>query len=489
MSKILFVVPPYRCWGVQVIGNWPPLQLAYLGKAAESVGFEARIFDAMNKDRTFDDIRVEIERFAPDVVMAFDYLPVTGAISTASVPAALHALSIAKEVDSDIVTMIGGPFPTFLYEDVLTGDGNQVDYVLRGEMELTLPELLTTLEAGEQVDGVAGLAFLRDGAVVATSQRAHIEDLDPITPAWHLLEWDAYHYNIEPWGRMASILTSRGCMMGCSFCAHRQFWRGTWRARTPEVVIEEIRELVDVYDVEFITLIDPYPTNDRERWEHLLDLLIAEQFPVHFLMETRVEDIIRDAEILPKYHAANIIHLYMGLEASTDEMLASLNKGTDMDQNKRALDLARDNDLTTEASFMIGGPDETWESIQNTIDVAIRLNPDIAVFPVLTPMPFTPIFEEYKERIRVWDWSQYNLATPIVEPHAMTIAEVNQALAKCYMDFYKHKAVEVFALPDGFKRRYMISAFKEMMTGYADQFTALGINMPMLPAEMMGRLG
>jgi anaerobic magnesium-protoporphyrin IX monomethyl ester cyclase len=206
-------------------------------------------------------------------------------------------------------------------------------------------------------------------------------------------------------------------------------------------------------------------------------------------METRVEDIIRDADILPKYHAANVIHLYMGLEASTDEMLKSLNKGTDMDQNKRALDLARENDLTTEASFMVGGPDETWESIQNTIEVAIRLNPDIAVFPVLTPMPFTPIFEEYKERIRVWDWSQYNLATPIVEPYAMTIDEVNQALAKCYMDFYKHKAVEVFALPESFKRRYMVSAFKEMMTGYADQFTALGIDMPMLSAEMMGKLG
>lgn len=486
MSKILFVVPPYNCWGVQIIGTWPPLQLAYIGTSAENAGYEARIFDAMNKDRTFDDIRAEIERFGPDVVMAFDYLPVTGAISTATVPAALKALSIAKDVSPDITAVIGGPLPTFLYADILTDPANRIDFVVRGEMEETAEELLRALAEGKPVDDVRGIAFVRDGEVVATPMRPHIADLDPVKPAWHLLEWDAYHYNIEPWGRMASILTSRGCMMGCSFCSHRQFWRGDWRARTPEVVLEEIRELVDVYKVEFITMIDPYPTCDRDRWEHLLDLLIEADLPVQFLMETRVEDIIRDADILPKYHAAKIIHLYMGAEASTDEMLASLNKGTDMGMNKRALDLARENDIMTEASFMVGAPTETWASIENTIAVAIKLNPDIAVFPVLTPMPFTPIHDEFKDRIRVTDWSQYNLATPIVEPYEMTIDEVNQAVARCYMEFYRVKAPEVLALPDGFKRRYMLSAFKEMMRGYRDQFTALGIMMPMLPDDMQG---
>lgn len=485
MKKVLFVVPPYNCWGVQIIGTWPPLQLAYVGTSAEKAGYEARIYDAMNKDRSYDDIRAEVERYRPDVVMAFDYLPVTGAISTATVPGALKALSIAKDVDPAIQTMIGGPLPTFLYADLLTDPANRLDYVLRGEMEETAEELFRVLAEGGPVDGVRGIAFVREGEVVATPMRPHIADLDPLKPAWHLLEWDAYHYNIEPWGRMASILTSRGCMMGCSFCSHRQFWRGDWRARTPEVVIDEIRELIDTYQVEFITMIDPYPTCDRERWERLLDLLIAEAMPVKILMETRVEDVIRDADILHKYHAAGVIHLYMGLEASTDEMLASLNKGTDMDMNKRALDLARANDLTTEASFMIGGPTETWASIEKTIEVAIELNPDIAVFPLITPMPFTPIYEEYRDRIRVTDWSQYNLATPIVEPYEMTIDEVNAAHARCYMEFYRHKAKEVLAMPDCFKRRYMLSAFKEMMAGYRDQFTALGITMPMLPDGMI----
>jgi anaerobic magnesium-protoporphyrin IX monomethyl ester cyclase len=480
MSKILFIAPPYACWGVQVIGTWPPLQLAYFAAAAENAGHEARIYDAMNKNATFDDVRREIETFAPDFVLTMDYLPVTGAIATATVPAALEALAVAKSVDPGIITLIAGPHPTFMYEEILGDKDSSVDYVLRGEGEETLPELMAAAVSGDPAT-VRGVAFKHEGEIVATPMRPHIADLDALKPAWHLLEWDDYHYNIEPWGRMASMLTSRGCMMGCSFCSHRQFWRGDWRARTPENALEEVRELVDKYHVEFITLIDPYPTNDRDRWEHFLDLLIEADLPVHFLMETRVEDIIRDADILPKYRDAGVIHLYLGAESSTDELLASLNKGTDIDMNKRALDLARENDIMTEASFMVGAPGETWDSIEHTIAEAIRLNPDIAVFPVLTPMPFTPIFEEFKDRIRVLDWSKYNLATPIIEPYEMTLEEVTIALGKCYMSFYANKMPAILALPDGFKRRYMLSAFQEMMSGYAEYFAHLGVKMPKMP--------
>jgi anaerobic magnesium-protoporphyrin IX monomethyl ester cyclase len=488
MSKVLFIAPPYRCWGVQVIGTWPPLQLAYVAGAALGAGHEARLCDAMNNGFTFDDVRAEIEAYAPDFVVSLDYLPVSGAISTATVPAALQTLGIAKDVSPDIVTIIGGPHPTFLYEDMLREPGDPVDYVLRGEMEETLPALLAAVPAGKTAE-VAGIAYRDGDEIVATPLRAHIADLDALTPAWHLLDWTLYHYNIEPWGRMASILTTRGCMMGCSFCSHRQFWRGDWRARDPRRVVDEIRLLVEKYDVEFITLIDPYPTNDRERWERQLDLLIEADLKVHLLMETRVEDIIRDEDLLPKYKAAGIIHMYLGAESSSDEMLLSLNKGTDVDTNKRAIDLLREHDIMTEASFMIGFPNETWESVASTASEAVRLNPDIAVFPVITPMPFTPLFDQMKDRIRVTDYSKYNLMTPIIEPYAMSLDDVYRALAKCYMTFYGHKMKEVAALPDGFKRRYMMSAFEQMMKDYGDKFDFLRDEMPpgmaMPPGAMM----
>jgi len=478
MAKVLFIAPPYHCWGVQVIGTWPPLQLAYLAGAALAAGHEAKLCDAMNNGYSFDDVRAEIATYAPDFVVSLDYLPVSGAISTATVPAALRTLGIAKDVDSSIVTIIGGPHPTFMYDEILGDTEFAPDFVLRGEMEETLPELLAAIPAGRVAD-VEGVAYRgEDGAIVTTPMRAHIADLDTLSPAWHLLDWSLYHYNIEPWGRMASILTTRGCMMGCSFCSHRKFWRGDWRARDPKKVIEEIRVLVEEYQVEFITLIDPYPTNDRARWEEQLDLLIEAKIPVHLLMETRVEDIIRDEDLLPKYHAAGIIHMYLGAESSSDTMLESLNKGTDVDMNKRAIDLLREHDIMTEASFMIGFPNETWETIAQTAEEAVRLNPDIAVFPVITPMPFTPLHEEMKDRIRVFDYAKYNLMTPIIEPYEMSLDDVYRALAKCYMTFYSQKMKEVADLPDGFKRRYMMSAFEQMMKDYGDRFDFLREEMP-----------
>jgi anaerobic magnesium-protoporphyrin IX monomethyl ester cyclase len=484
MSRILFVTPPYKCWGVQTIGNWPPLQLAYLAGAAIKSGHEAKIFDAMNKDASYDDIRAQVASYRPDFVMGLDYLPVTGAISTATVPGALKALGIAKGVDPGIVTMIGGPHPTFMYEEMLRAEDNTADFVIRGEGEITLVELMAKAPQGEATD-VAGIAFLKDGEVVATPQRQHITDLDTLEVAWHLLDWEDYHYNVEPWGRMASVLTSRGCMMGCSFCSQRLFWRGDWRSRDPRRVVAEMRHLVDTYEVEFITLIDAYPTHDRERWIEILDLLIAEKLGAHLLIETRVEDIIRDTDILQKYADAGIIHVYLGAETSTDEMLSSLNKGTTIDQNKQAVDLLKAHGIMIECSFMIGFPTETWETIKVTAAEAVRLNPDIAVFPVITPMPFTPLWDEMKDRIRVWDYSKYNLVTPIVEPYEMTMDEVTIALGRCYMTFYAAKTKEIMALPDGFKRRYMLSAMKEMMKDYGQHFDFMGLGMAKM-SQVMG---
>ncbi|MDY0340756.1 MAG: radical SAM protein [Coriobacteriia bacterium] len=475
MSRVLFVTPPYRCWGQQMIGNWPPLHLVHLAGAAVKAGHDAKIYDAMYKDTSYEEIRHQVETYKPDVVMSLDYLPVTGAISTCTVPAAIEALRVAKQVNPDIHTLLGGPHPTFMYEEILNEENSPIDIVLRGEMEETLADLLGAYADERPLDEVKGIAFVRDGETVATPQRPHIEDLDTLTPAWDLLEWEDYHYNIDPWGRMASILTSRGCMMGCSFCSQRVFWRNEWRARDPYKVMDEIRHLVEEYQVEFITMIDAYPTFDRKRWETILDLLIEADLGVQILIETRVEDIIRDEDILHKYREAGIMHIYVGLETSTDELLSSLNKGTTIDMNEHAVSILKKHDIMIEASFMIGFPEETWDSIKATIAMAEKLNPDIAVFPILTPMPYTSLHTEVYDRIRVWDYSKYNISTPIIEPHDMSLTDITIALSRCYMTFYANKMNEILALPEGFKRSYMLSAMKLMMRDYGEHFDFMGV--------------
>ena len=475
--KILLVTSPYRCWGVQVVGAWPPLHLAYLAGAAREAGAAPQIYDAMNKSHDFADIRAEIERSRPDCVISYDYLPVTGAISTAALPDALEILRLAKEIDPRIVTIVGGPHPTFLPAEVLESADNAVDYVLLGEGEMTLQALLPALRDGTAAQ-VAGIAYRAAGKTVINRRREQKRELEELAPAWDLLEWDLYNYWVAPGGRMASILTTRGCEMHCSFCSQRLFWRGSWRARSPEHVLEEIVMLRRQYGVTVFTLIDAYPTRDRVRWERLLDLLIAQDLGVSLLIETRVEDIVRDADILHKYRAAGVVHIYMGAESGDDDVLNSLNKGVEMRTTRTALALLRREGIITEASFMIGFPHETWDSIERTIQAAIELNPDVAVFPIVTPWPYTPMYREMKDRIRVFDYARYNLVTPIVEPYDMSIEEVGEALAGCYMAFYSHKMREIGALEDGYKKEYLTSALRLMMKEQCSAFRMTGMRMP-----------
>lgn len=483
-KKILLVTAPYRCWGVQVVGSWPPLHLAYLAGAAREAGALPRIYDAMNERHSYPQIRDEIERFKPDYVLAYDYLPVTGAISTATVPDSIAILKLAKQADPRIVTLLGGPHPTFLFKEVLESAKGTVDYVLLGEGEATLKALLQALRGGTARD-VKGVAYFAGDKAVANAGRAQIADLDEVAPAWDLLNWGIYKYRVNPGGRMASILTSRGCEMSCSFCSQRLFWRGAWRARKPEKVIEEIVLLHERYRVKVFTLIDAYPTRDRRRWERLLDLLVEKNLGLSILMETRVEDIVRDADILDKYRKAGIIHIYMGAESGDDSVLRSLNKGIDMKTTKQALDLLNKAGIITEASFMIGFPQETRDSVRNTIDAAIFLNPDVAVFPIVTPWPYTPMYRDMKDRIRVFDYAKYNLVTPIIEPFRMSLEEVNEALATCYMEFYAHKVKEVLALEKGFKRDYLMSAFRLMMKDRCSAFKMKGLEAHHHPYEWM----
>ncbi len=484
LPKILFVTAPYHCWGVQVVGSWPPLHLVYLAGAVRGAGVEPKIYDAMNKSHSYVEIRAEIERFKPDYVLTYDYLPVTGAISTAAMPDSIAILKLAKEINPAIVTILGGPHPTFLPAEVFESEKDALDYIILGEGELILKALLLALQEGTPgaVKEVKGIAYREHGKTVINARQEQIRNLDELTPAWDLLEWELYNYWVHPGGRMASILTSRGCEMSCSFCSQRLFWRGSWRAREPEKVIEEIVFLHEKHQVMVFTLIDAYPTRDRHRWERLLDLLIEKNLPISLLMETRVEDIVRDQDILDKYKKAGVIHIYMGAESGDDDVLNSLNKGIEMKTTKLALELLNKAGIVTEASFMVGFPEETWDSVKKTIAAAIYLNPDVAVFPIVTPWPYTPMYKEMKDRIRVFDYSKYNLVTPIIEPLQMTLEEVTQALAKCYMEFYSHKMQEIFTLEEGFKKDYMMSAMRLMMKEQCSAFRMTGMKMPDLGA-------
>src|SRR6185369_2448671 len=300
------------------------------------------------------------------------------------------------------------------------------------------------------------LAFWRNGGVVVTEKAPYISDLDNLPTAWDLVEWPIYSYRAKKNARLAIVSTSRGCKQQCSFCSQQLFWAQSWRARSAANVVDELEMLHDRYGVKVAMLSDEIPTFDRERWERILDLMIERQIPVKLLMETRVDDILRDADIMWKYRKAGVEHIYVGVEAGSQDTLDLFKKDTQVAQSKQAIDLINAADIVSETSFVLGMPDDTSESIAHTVALAKHYNPDMAFFLAIAPWPYADLYPQLEEYVFTKDYSKYNLVEPVIKPRNMTMEELERELGKASQKFFMHKFQNIHELSP-WKQEFMLS--------------------------------
>jgi anaerobic magnesium-protoporphyrin IX monomethyl ester cyclase len=454
-KKILLITPPYHAGVVESAGVWLNVAFVYLAGSLRQAGHQPVIYDAMSAWHTYDDIRKRIAAEKPDVVGTTAF--------TAEIVDALKVLRLAKEVDPRITTILGNVHPTYCYDEILTAPDNPVDYIVMGEGEQTVVELMNCLSSGGDPGTVRAVAFARDSKVTVTPPRPFIHDLDSLPMAWDLVDWKLYTYKPMKDSVLAIVSTSRGCSQKCSFCSQQLFWKRRWRGRSAENVVAELEHLRDTYGVNVVMFADETPTLDGKRWERILDLLIERKVGTKILMETRVDDIIRDEHIMDKYRLALVDHIYVGVEATTQAALDSFNKNIKVEDSKRALDLINAQDIVSETSFVLGMPEETPENMSKTLELAKYYNPDMAFFLAIAPWPYSEIYPSLKDHIEVKDYSRYNLVEPVIRPKNMTLKEVQDWLGKASREFFTHKMNTLDTMTPK-KREFMIKVIHIIAT-------------------------
>ncbi|MBJ6725710.1 B12-binding domain-containing radical SAM protein [Geomesophilobacter sediminis] len=448
IRRVALITPPYHSGVVESAGTWLNVGFVYIAGALRAAGYEVDYYDAMSLWHKWPEIEERIRAFKPDVVATTSY--------TASVAHALELTALAKKINPDVVTVHGNVHVTFCYDEILKAEHDTVDYVVRGEGEVTLVKLLDCLNAGADPAQVPGLAFYQDGKVVVTPKAPPIADLDSLPMAWDLVEWPIYSYRAKNNARLAIVSSSRGCMEKCSFCSQQLFWAQSWRARSPENFVAELELLRDQYGVEVAMLSDEIPTLDRDRWVRILDLMIERKVGVKLLMETRVDDILRDADIMDKYREAGVEHIYVGVEAGEQATLDLFNKNTKVEQSKAAIDIINNADIVSETSFVLGMPDDTPESIAATIELAKHYNPDMGFFLAIAPWPYAELYPQLEPYVATKDYRKYNLVEPVIKPKNMTLKELETELGKASQKFFMHKFQNLHQLSP-WKQEFMLS--------------------------------
>ena len=368
----------------EMVNSYPSLGLGYLAAIAEQEGHEAAVFDmGLRPKKPLAQDVAEIVAWKPDVI-AFTSM-------TTSYQSVEESAVLLKEA-LGVPIIIGGPHATTLPE--LTLQNPHIDFLVYGEGEYVFRDWLRQIEAGDTNWGQnKGLWYKdADGNVVNGGERELIPDLDELPfPARHLFDLKAYPLYAPDGEQMLTVLTSRGCPYKCSFCFKGIVGR-TYRQRSPENIVAELRELIDRYDVRNFYFMDDLFTINVKRLEAILDYFIAQDLGVRWRCLARVDRV--NPELLNKMYQAGCRQIHFGIESGNPEILKKTAKHIDLDQVRQAIEWTEDAGIMSKGYFILGLPGDNEETMNETIEFAASLRLSEAMFSIATPMPGTELWEE-----------------------------------------------------------------------------------------------
>ena len=423
--QIFLLSPPTISAVKAVVGTTgPPLGLAYLASMVRGE-HDVRIVDSLAEDYNYGDVKRIIKKYDPDVV---------GITSTTSmIPDAYAIAKIAKRYNENVKIVMGGPHVTFLPERTFQ-ECPYIDFIVRGEGELTFRELIDSLERDRGPSNILGLSINLRDKVRNNPPRPLIKDIDTIPmPSYDLLPMEKYQANGV---RFGTVMTSRGCPFNCAFCSSSLQFGKRWRGHSDSRVIEELKHLHEKYRIREIEFLDDTFTLNKHRAIRIARRIVKEGLDISWSASSRVDTFTEEVAEAMKKSGCHTI--YFGIESGSRKTLNFIGKGITPEQSISAVKKAKRHKLRALGSFVIGFPEETKEDIKKTIKFSKKVGVDFAQFTIATPYPGTRLWKyaSAKKLILTFDWRKYTTLDPVMKLKNFTSQQITKLLQKAYVSFY-----------------------------------------------------
>lgn len=361
-TKELLVIPPL-----------PPTDLMYLASIAENCGFEAIIRD-YSQGGNFE---ADLKEIQPNYLVAN--------IATPTFKSDMMAVQLAKEIVPSICTIVkGAPFLTYntntIYENPF------IDYVIMGEAELTLKDILDGVPDNE----ILGICYRENFQPVKNDKRPFIDNLDILPfPARHLVDNSIYKRPDN--GKVQAVIkVARGCPFHCFFCLATPVSGTKVRTRSPENIVAELKECVEKYNIKnFLFWSDIFNFN-REWTLELCQKIIESGLKITWSSNTRADTM--DDEMAKMMYKSGCRLVSIGVESGSQKMLDNIGKKITLDDIRNTVKILKKNKIKIYNYFVIGLPWETEETVEETIKFAIELDSNFISFYTATPLPGTKYF-------------------------------------------------------------------------------------------------
>jgi len=380
----------------------PPLWASLLSGYLRGLGYSVVLLDAEVEQWTQEETAEKIKEVTP-VLAVVSVSGSNPSASTMNMTGAGNIVRHLKRITPETKTLFHGLHPSALPERTLS-EGT-VDFVCQGEGFYTLPKLIDALKAGETNFNIEGLWYKKDGKIRSTPCPPLFNNLDDLPmPAWDLLPMEKYRAhnwhcfdninNREPYG---VLYTSLGCPYNCSFCCiNAIFGKPGIRHRSPQNVIWEIDFLVSTYGIRNIKIIDELFAFKEDHVIEICDLIIERGYDLNMWAYARVNSVT--PAMLEKMKRAGINWVAYGFESGSKRVLKDVNKNYNLGIVENVVKLTYDAGLYIGANFIFGLPDDDFNSMQETLDLALEINAEWANFYPTMAYPGSKLYSEALEK-------------------------------------------------------------------------------------------